>query len=267
MSWENCYSDRTTTQRKVRSEKRKRASVIPPDSSSSESDDFDADATDRQSSTGNDNPLRSSTLNDINLLDYVADEHDNINEGTSVLDDSPLLFPKSSYTVGAATTSLMQFAVDAKLDKLHTIRLLKLVKSLLPQPNCLPVSHKSILKTFGHKSSFSTKYICERCGSDTIIIRCGLKRCSNSQCLFSNENLVNSRLTEIVTMDIRSGLHEIVKRNSKLILNNIDFTPSGDIVNFSHYVKNSKGMKVSGKSVLYIQYLFLKISNDQTFII
>ncbi|CAF3867587.1 unnamed protein product [Rotaria sordida] len=243
MSFEKYYSNKIIAQREKRAERRKQASALPSDTSSSDSDDFASDATNCQSSIRADNVLASTTSNYMDLVDYTADEHDNVDEGTSVPDDSPRLFSNSCHTVAAATTSLMQFAADANLDKSHTIKLLKLVKSLLPQPNGLPVSHKNVLKIFGRTSSFSTKYICERCGYDTTIIKCGIKRCSNSQCLFSNQNLVNSRVTEIVTMDIRSSLHAIVKRNSKLILDNKNLTPTGDIVNFAHYIKNNKEKK------------------------
>ncbi|CAF2310214.1 unnamed protein product [Rotaria sp. Silwood2] len=246
MSGENYYSNRIISQREKRAERRRQANVLPSASSSSDSDDFDGDGTNLEASTSYENNLNTTTFNAMNLMDYMPDDDEN-NEGMNIPDNSAPLFVSSRHTVVSATTSIMRFAMDANLDKQQTTKLLKLVKSLLPQPNSLPTTHRKLLKVFGVTSLFSTKYLCERCGSDTVTIRCGSKRCTNSNCLFSSQALVNSRVTEIVSMDIRSALHEIVRRNQKLIFANEMLTPMGDIVNYSNYVKNSKENKVRQK--------------------
>ena len=206
MSSEGYYSNRTNSQREHRAEKRKQTALIPvdSDSSSSDSDDLVNNTTDYQSSIQTNYSFSSNTLNNIHLRDYVADEHDNIGEDAASGDHSPLLYSNISHTVSSATISIMRFVISANLDKSHSTQLLKLIKSLLPKPNLLLISHKQILKVFDRTSTFTTKYLCTNCDHDTVVLQSGLKRCSNINCGYSNETLVNNRLTEVVTMNIRS---------------------------------------------------------------
>ena len=45
-------------------------------------------------------------------------------------------------------------------------------------------------------------------------------------------------MTEIVTVDIRSALHTIVKNNAKLLWNNAELTPAADMMHFKYYHHN-----------------------------
>ena len=259
MSSKKYYSDKVLSQREHRAQKRKQIDCLPS-FISSDSDDSDSDMTECPNSFQTVGLMDSSVLNNNDLLDYTADEHDNINEDSIDQDSSSLLFIGSSSTVCAATMFIMQFATNANLDKIHTIKLLKLIKSLLPQPNILPISHKNVLKVFGRTSTFTTKYLCEKCGNDAIVFEDGIKRCSSSICSHSHQNLANSRLTEIVTMDIRSGIHSIVRQNIELLLANKNLCPIGDIINFNYYLNHSEANKVSEKSKSHVFFVCLTSS-------
>ncbi|CAF3989456.1 unnamed protein product [Rotaria sp. Silwood1] len=199
-----------------------------------------------------DNDLRTTSTSYNDLVDYIADEHDNMLNDSNVIDNSARLYLNSEHTVISATKLVLDFATSSNLDKQSTMKLLKLIKSLLPQPNVLPTSLKSILKGFGRTSSFYTKFICERCGGDTVKSNYGARKCTNSKCSYHKQNLLNTRVTECVTLDIRAGLHRIMKANAKSFLNRNELTPVGDIVNFRYYYENMNDKKVSGNYEGYI---------------
>ncbi|CAF1485090.1 unnamed protein product, partial [Rotaria sordida] len=119
MSEENYYSNRIISQREKRAERRRQANVLPTASSSSDSDNFDGGGTNLEASTSYENSLKPTTLNDMNLMDYMPDDDEN-NEGMNIPDNSAPLFASSRHTVVSATTSMMRFAMDANLDKLQT---------------------------------------------------------------------------------------------------------------------------------------------------
>ena len=175
---------------------------------------------------------------------YEFDDEDRIDN-----DDSPSLFTGASVNVRSATMVIMKFAMSVNLDKSHTVKLLKLVKSLLPHPNTLPTSHRSVLKLFGRTSAFTSKYVCEKCENDIGEDSGSVKRCSNSDCPYFNQNLVNNRFTEIITMDVRSAIHSVVKQNFNLFSTDTNLFPVGDIVHSDFYLNHNK---VSEKSLLSI---------------
>ncbi|CAF1301196.1 unnamed protein product, partial [Adineta ricciae] len=119
---------------------------------------------------------------------YEFDDDDGIDNGASI-------------TVRSATMAIMKFAMSVNLDKSHTVKLLKLVKSILPHANILSTSHHSVLKLFGRTSAFTSKYVCDKCGNDIGEGSSSIKGCFNSNCPYFNQNLMNNRFTEIVTMD------------------------------------------------------------------
>ena len=62
---------------------------------------------------------------------------------------------------------LTNFFIDCNLNKSAAIRLLRIIKELLPQPNRLPTTWKSIMKILGYTSSsikdFSMSCCFQRC--------------------------------------------------------------------------------------------------------
>jgi hypothetical protein len=173
----------------------------------------------------------------LSLHDYVADEDDNIDSSLDHrLNLSPPLFAGTTLTVATVTDKIVKFSIQSNLDKSQSQRLLKLIKSILPHPNLLPVSHKSILRQFGRTTMFSVLYLCMHCSKPTVSSQLGYKMCSNCDCIGSARTLRNNELTEIVTLDIRSSLESILTRNIKLLIGQTDhlFHPS-DISRFKCY--------------------------------
>ncbi|CAF0954091.1 unnamed protein product [Adineta steineri] len=237
MSSNNHYSNKAVSQRERRAERRRAATSALLNTSSSDSDD---DQSESQHSNTINNLAGTHISDDNDLLDYDPDGNDNVNNDSFYQDDSSTLFINSSYTVRAATIKIVNFAIDVNLDKIHTTKLLRLIKLLLPQPNVLPTSHKGVLKVFNRTSGFTTKYLCEHCGHNIIVREGGVKQCSNACCSRYSRNILNNRISEVVTMNIREGLHFIIKRNIKLLFTNKNLFPTGDIVNFKYYSNNSK---------------------------
>ncbi|CAF2871200.1 unnamed protein product [Rotaria sp. Silwood2] len=246
MSSKAYYSNRVNAQRQRRAERRRHANTVPVDTSCSDSDGLENDETGVMTGGVMDNNLRTTGTSYNDLIDYIADEHDNMLNDSNIVDNSSRLYSNSEHSVISATKLVLGFATSSNLDKQSVMKLLKLIKSLLPQPNVLPTSLKSILKAFGRTSSFYTKFICERCGGDTVKSSYGVRKCTNSKCSYHKQNLLNTRVTECVTLDIRTGLHGIMKANAKLFLNRNELTPVGDIVNFRYYYENTNDKKVSG---------------------
>ncbi|CAF1096889.1 unnamed protein product, partial [Didymodactylos carnosus] len=149
--------------------------------------------------------------------DYVTDEHDNLgNPQNKYEDESPPLYNGSKISVMNAVQMVMKFSLDANLDKSTIIKLMKLVKLILPNPNLLPTTHKSILGTFGKTTLSTTKHLC-------------------SHCLSVNKILRNNQITEVVTLDIRSRIRLIIRRNMSLMSEHTELFPQSDISHFSHY--------------------------------
>ncbi|CAF2051966.1 unnamed protein product [Rotaria magnacalcarata] len=219
MSSGNYYSSKVNAERKRRAQRRKQANAVPFDICLSDGDDTDSDDMgDISGRISTDNVAVTTTSTHHSVCDYILDDDDDIKNDLKFVDNSSQLFSNRKRSVICSTKTITNFATTANLDKQNTMKLPKIMKSLLPQSNYLPTSLKTILKTFGRNSSFCTKYICERYGYDTINMKYGTRRCSNSKCLYYKQNLFSRRVIEIVTLDIRAGSHEIMKTNAKLFL-------------------------------------------------
>lgn len=77
---------------------------------------------------------------------YVAD--DDNSEGIDIHGNFVPIFVNSCHNVVAATKLIMRSSMNANLDKLQTTKLLKVVKSLLPQLNHLPTSYEKKAENF-----------------------------------------------------------------------------------------------------------------------
>ena len=100
------------------------------------------------------NPITSNILSalddDLNTYEnYHDDEHDNTNKLNdfqhNTLDYSPPLYNGCRFSTIESVKMLINFFSRINLDKQNIISLLKLIKSILPNPNALPTSWKSII--------------------------------------------------------------------------------------------------------------------------
>lgn len=71
--------------------------------------------------------IYASASGNIDLLDYTADKHGNVDEDFINQDDFSLLFTNSSFPVCPATLCDMQFAASTGFDRIRIIKLLKLI--------------------------------------------------------------------------------------------------------------------------------------------
>ncbi|CAF4275374.1 unnamed protein product, partial [Rotaria sp. Silwood2] len=175
-------------------------------------------------------------------LDYEADEHDNVYiNSNDIPDDTPPLFLGSSISTALATDRIMKFSLDANLDKLKSKKLLVLIKSLLPSPNNLPVTHKQVLKRFGRTSMFTTQYYCNHCSNIVSTLKLGAKICLTSDCIGSQRTLNSNELTEVVTVNIISRLESILVRNIEVLTGQTNHLfPPSDLSRFEFYQEVTK---------------------------
>ncbi|CAF4182888.1 unnamed protein product [Rotaria sp. Silwood2] len=175
-------------------------------------------------------------------LDYEADEHDNVYiNSNDIPDDTPPLFLGSSISTALATDRIMKFSLDGNLDKLKSKKLLVLIKSLLPSPNNLPVTHKQVLKRFGRTSMFTTQYYCNHCSNIVSTLKLGAKICLTSDCIGSQRTLNSNELTEVVTVNIVSRLESILVRNIEVLTGQTNHLfPPSDLSRFEFYQEVTK---------------------------
>ena len=98
--------------------------------------------------------------------DYIADDFDenyHYFPKNSVENEFPALFNGSDISVRATVHILVAFLIDSDLDKRKSTRLLQLIRSLLPQPNRLPKTWKSLMKLIGRSTKSVTTYLCGKC--------------------------------------------------------------------------------------------------------
>lgn len=194
-----------------------------------------------QSPTATTENIFPITTNDLCGDDYyLEDEHDNAdipnNIGENICDQSPLLYDGCRFSVMESLKLLMNLLIsDVNLDKQNISRLLKLIKSLLPQPNNLPVTWKSILKLFGRHNLFTTLFLCSSCHNKCDQTTFGKKVCRNHSCSRSQTTLKTNEIVELVYLDIRHQLKTIIGRNIHFLLNNTDYFPKSDIAYGAFY--------------------------------
>jgi len=241
MKAKNCYSRRVVERRHRRLKRLEKVSYYSDSSSSSSDEDENELFTEFKHSTIATNNIFPTVSDDfISLNDYFADEHDNAqisNENTDdCCDKSPPLFAGSTLSVMKSMKLLMNFlATDVNLDKRNVIRLLKLLKSILPQPNLLPVTWKSIMKLFGHTNMSTTTFLCSSCYTKCGKATFNTKACKNATCSRSNVTLKTHEIVEIVNLDLRTQLKSIITRNFSLMSKNKDYFPNADIPNGRFY--------------------------------
>ena len=163
---------------------------------------------------------------------YHEDEYDNMEAPSEdgCRDQSPPLYDGSRLSALKSMKLLMDLLIsDMNLDKKNVLSLLKLIKSILPQPNTLPVTWKSIMKLFGRTTLFTTMFLCSSCNT-----RCGkttfsTKTCRNETCPRSGLTLRTHETIELVNLDVCSQLKPIINRNMNLLYENVDYFPKSDI--------------------------------------
>lgn len=200
------------------------------------------------STTTNNNSSFAINNEKLDGQEYYDDEHDNTTTANDIendiLDRSPPLYDGSKLSSMKSTKLLMDFLIsNVHLDKRNILRLLKLIKLLLPKPNTLPTTWKSIMKLFGRTDLSSTTFLCssclQQCGKTTY----NTKMCRNENCSNSKRSLRTNEIVEIVNLDVRNQLKPIINRNIKILTQNENYFPVADISNGTFYQKTMSTSK------------------------
>ena len=235
----NFYSRRVIENRKRRLQRAEQRSIFLEISSDSEEENQDTQQTQYTTSATN-NIFPTITDNVSDHDDYHNDEHDNTGISSNILknfcDQSPPLYDGSKLSAMESIKLLMDFLIsDVNLDKGNILRLLRLIKSILPQPNTLPVTWKPIMKLFGRTSLFTTTFLCSSCHTKCGKTTFNTKICRNENCSRSQATLKTHEVIELVNLDVRTQLKSIINRNINLISKNTNFFPKPDISNGAFY--------------------------------
>jgi hypothetical protein len=239
MDGKSFYSRRVIEKRKRRLRRVEQRSNYLGISSDSEEENQHTQET--QSSASASNNIFPTVVDDLlNYHDYHDDEHDNTGISNDILrnfcDQSPLLYDGSKLSAMESMKLLMDFLIsDVNLDKKNIVRLLKLIKSILPQPNTLPVTWKSIMKLFGRTSLFTTRFLCSLCHTKCGKTTFNTKICRNENCSRSQAMLKTHEIIELVDLDVRTQLKSIINRNINLLSKTTDFFPKPDMSNGTFY--------------------------------
>ncbi|CAF1052191.1 unnamed protein product [Didymodactylos carnosus] len=186
------YSPKVYRQQRRRTEKNK---VLPQDSSSSSDDNIDANE-----------PTAKTT--ELNVTNYAPDDDDNTLLDTvkdPYRDSSPPLYKDSSTSIMTTIRLITEFCMNVNMDKSNMIKLMKIVKSLLP------TTQKKILGAFGKACLSTAKYLCANCHQLTSKTRYGSRKCENNECLSSSRTLTKKEIIEVITLDIRSQIQSIIQ--------------------------------------------------------
>ncbi|CAF1498461.1 unnamed protein product [Rotaria sordida] len=207
--------------------------------------------------------LYSDYSNSINNTHISSDDDTDYNEDFVNLssDSSSPLYENAHISVKAAASRIMSMASEFNFSKNVVERVLKVFKTLLPNPNYLPTTHASIRKSIGAKPSSSSKFYCNSC-LQLCVLRSGQKFCDNDKCALVNKSLRNRNISEVVTLDIKQQLKSIVTRNIYLFGNKNLFEPF-DISNGEHYktsITLSNGPNQVSKN--FIHSISLNIHTD-----
>lgn len=180
-------------------------------------------------------PLSTSDV--ANPIHYDDDEFDDIHplhENYDNEDDFVPLFDGSATSVCEAVRKLTSFFVDFNVNKKAAIKLLRIIKDLLPAQNRLPTTWKSIMKVLGHVSSSTKNFLCSQCYQKCRKDKYGKFKCQNYQCSRFDQMIKSNQLVELIHMDIRSQIQSILNRN-KSLFNHSDLHPKSDICFGDHY--------------------------------
>lgn len=177
----------------------------------------------------------SSCLNQNNDdVDWISEDE---NEDDYENDKRPL-YNGSSITVTKAIHRIMDFYLNINLDKEKVNSLLRLIKNLLPKPNILPSTLKSVNKSFHHLSSTSTTLLCSDCYQSCETPRKRARTCVNPSCTTAFQRRRSTEIIEIVRFDVRSQIKSIMSRNVQFI-NKSKFFPPSDICFGEQYQHSS----------------------------
>ncbi|CAM4805911.1 unnamed protein product [Rotaria magnacalcarata] len=192
-----------------------------------------------------DNVVDPDFLGQDNFEEYYSStEKDNFNEHDNFLsskDGKSPLYKDAHISVTEAVKFIMNFCNSSNFDKAKVFALMRLIKSLLPIPNQLPITFNQVLKLYGKNPSSMTKFYCNQCLTLTTCKR-GEQYCTNSTCIFSNLKLSQRQLTEIITTNIREKLEYVIKKNISFFTGNIDLFPDFDVTSGSRYTFITKGI-------------------------
>ncbi len=233
------YSSRVIEKRKRRLRRLEKRSNYSDISSDSEEENQHIQETQYSTSTtSNIFPIITDDLSGYD--DYHDDEHDNTEMLNDIVgnscDQSPPLYDGSKLSFMESIKLLMDlFISDVNLDKKNILRLLELIKSILPQPNTLPVTWKSIMKLFGRTNLFTTTFLCSLCHTKCGTTMFSTKVCRNKTCSHSQVTLKTHEIIELVNLDIRTQLKSIINRNINFLSKNADYFPKSDISNGTFY--------------------------------
>lgn len=226
------YSRRVVEKRKRRLRRSEQSSNYSDVSSNSEEENDNIQDIQYSTLMNNIFPTITNDLHDGD--DYHDDEYDNTETLNDIehdfRDESPPLYDGSTMSTMKAMKLLMDLLIsDMNLDKKNILHLLKLIKSILPQPNTLPVTWKSIMKLFGRANLFTAIFLCSLCHRRCDTTTFSTKVCKNKMCSRSGLTLKTNEMIELVNLDIRTQLKAIISRNIKLLSKNADYFPKSDI--------------------------------------
>ncbi|CAF1332759.1 unnamed protein product [Rotaria sordida] len=159
---------------------------------------------------------------------YVEDDNEwnDDEDDDQYEDDSRLLYNGSSITVSSAIRLISKFYLNINLDKQKINGLLRLIKSLLPKPNLLPSTWKTVNKALRNFIPSLTTYLCTDCYKSCDINTNRFKFCVNLNCKTSFKQRRSYELIEIVRFDIRSQIQSIMCRNFDFLNKSHLFPPS-----------------------------------------
>ncbi|CAF1259558.1 unnamed protein product [Rotaria sordida] len=233
------YSNRVL-QQTLNREKRKinYQHVISSDSDSDSNSTIHQHHDNENDLTDNKGPIATHHLTDKFLEEnYVPDNYDSIDSdtGNSIpYDSSPPLYEYATITTNEAVNCLMQFFIKSNFDKNKVIKMMRLIKSILPSPNKLPTTFRQILRTYGKIPSSIEKFYCNNCFTLTTR-KNGQHYCNNTSCRFRSSQLSKKEVTEIVIVNVREKLQSIIKRNFSLFTGSEKLFPSFDIPSGERY--------------------------------
>ncbi|CAF1395132.1 unnamed protein product, partial [Rotaria sordida] len=233
------YSNRVL-QQTLNREKRKinYQHVISSDSDSDSNSTIHQHHDNENDLTDNKGPIATHHLTDKFLEEnYVPDNYDSIDSDTgnsTPYDSSPPLYEYATITTNEAVNCLMQFFIKSNFDKNKVIKMMRLIKSILPSPNKLPTTFRQILRTYGKIPSSIEKFYCNNCFTLTTR-KNGQHYCNNTSCRFRSSQLSKKEVTEIVIVNVREKLQSIIKRNFSLFTGSEKLFPSFDIPSGERY--------------------------------
>ncbi|CAF3017892.1 unnamed protein product [Rotaria sp. Silwood2] len=164
----------------------------------------------------------------VTSIDHLDDDFNWISE-EEYEDDKRPLCNGSSITVTNAVHRITNFYLNINLDKHKVNGLLRLIKSLLPKPNLLPSTLKSMNKVLQYCSSTSTVLLCSDCYQSCNKLGIRSEMCINPNCSTSFRARRTTEIIEVVRFDIRYQIQSIMNRNTA-VMNKSQLFPPSDIV-------------------------------------